>query len=219
MQAQDWNSNGDKIYYSDGFVGIGINDPKANLHVNGNIKAKGITSGRNRIVTEGPRKANHRGEGTQPKNGLVYRIVANLQAGAPIFQIQSRDQSVRFFAEHDGYTGATTNSAWFGGNYVNYFKSGLSIGGSTNLDAGYMLAVEGNVRARKVRVDNDAWPDYVFADTYELPSLTEVESFINEASHLPGVPSAAEVESEGVELSEMNAILLQKLEELTLLHY
>ena len=52
--------------------------------------------------------------------------------------------------------------AWFGGNYVNYFKSGLSIGGSTNLD-GYMLTVKGDVRARKVRVDNDAWPDYVFA--------------------------------------------------------
>ena len=52
-------------------------------------------------------------------------------------------------------------------------------------------------------------------DTYELPSLTEVEAFINEASP-SGVPSAAEVESEGVELSEMNAILLQKLEELTL---
>jgi hypothetical protein len=58
--------------------------------------------------------------------------------------------------------------------------------------------------------------NYVFETGYDLPSLTSVEQFITTNKHLPNVPSAAEVETEGIDLGEMDKILLQKVEELTL---
>jgi len=60
------------------------------------------------------------------------------------------------------------------------------------------------------------WGDYVFAPDYQLKSLSEVEGFICTHHHLPGIPSAAEVETAGVSLGEMRAKLLLKIEELTL---
>ena len=60
------------------------------------------------------------------------------------------------------------------------------------------------------------WPDYVFGEEYKLMSLGETEQYIKENGHLPGVPSAQEVEDEGLSLGEMNARLMQKVEELTL---
>ena len=59
------------------------------------------------------------------------------------------------------------------------------------------------------------WPDYVFKPGYKLKSLSEVESYVKENSHLPGVPSAAEVEK-SLDLAKMNAALLEKIEELYL---
>ena len=58
--------------------------------------------------------------------------------------------------------------------------------------------------------------DYVFAEDYNLKSLSEVENYVNEHKHLPGVPSAAEMEAEGISVSQMSNILLEKVEELTL---
>ncbi|MBV7531171.1 hypothetical protein [Chitinophaga sp. sic0106] len=78
------------------------------------------------------------------------------------------------------------------------------------------LSVNGTVLARKVKVTASEWPDYVFAKDYSLPSLLEVEKYIGEHQHLPGVPSATEVEREKVDLGAMNEILLRKIEELTL---
>jgi hypothetical protein len=81
----------------------------------------------------------------------------------------------------------------------------------------YQLYVEKGIRTEKVKVDAKGnWPDFVFEDNYTLPSLTEIEQFITTNKHLPNVPSAAEVEKEGVDLGEMDKILLQKIEELTL---
>lgn len=78
------------------------------------------------------------------------------------------------------------------------------------------LAVNGDIRAREIKVENGNWPDYVFAKSYVLPGLMETEAFIKEKGHLPGIPSAKEVAINGVDLGEMNAKLLQKIEELTL---
>ncbi len=81
----------------------------------------------------------------------------------------------------------------------------------------YSLFVRKGIRTEKVKVDNHgSWPDYVFADTYQLPTLQEVATFIAQNHHLPNVPSAEMVEKEGIDLGEMNATLLQKIEELML---
>lgn len=80
----------------------------------------------------------------------------------------------------------------------------------------YALSVDGDMIAKKCVIQVNSWADYVFADNYALPSLNEVESFVKENKHLPGVPNEAEIKENGVEIGEMNKILMQKVEELTL---
>jgi hypothetical protein len=81
----------------------------------------------------------------------------------------------------------------------------------------YKLAVKGSIGCSEVQVlDVTGWSDFVFAPNYSLRSLAEVETFINQNQHLPDVPSEKEVKANGYDVSEMNAILLQKIEELTL---
>ena len=80
---------------------------------------------------------------------------------------------------------------------------------------GWKLAVNGKVRAKEVKVET-AWSDFVFHKNYNLPTLVEVENHIKEKGHLKDIPSAKEVEENGIFLGEMDAKLLQKIEELTL---
>ncbi|MBD1261609.1 hypothetical protein HZY62_13475 [Maribacter polysiphoniae] len=86
--------------------------------------------------------------------------------------------------------------------------------GTTN-PGSYKLAVKGKIRAEEIKVES-GWADYVFKDDYYLPTLEEVEKHINEKGHLINIPSAEEVEANGIELGEMNKLLLEKIEELTL---
>lgn len=81
----------------------------------------------------------------------------------------------------------------------------------------FQLESNGLLRARSVKVDVNTWPDYVFEEDYELKSLEEIKAYIDANGHLPDVPSAEEVEKEGMNVADMNKILMQKLEELTLL--
>lgn len=66
-----------------------------------------------------------------------------------------------------------------------------------------------------VRLKED-FPDYVFSDNYQLMPLPTLKSYIKANAHLPGIPSADEVEQNGLDLGEMNRILVEKVEELTL---
>jgi hypothetical protein len=88
--------------------------------------------------------------------------------------------------------------------------------GTGNPPSMYKLAVEGTIGARKVKVQQGTWSDFVFHNDYKLPSLYEVESFVKQNKHLPGLPSEAEVLKDGLDVGEMNKLLLQKVEELTL---
>jgi hypothetical protein len=79
------------------------------------------------------------------------------------------------------------------------------------------LTVKGKIHAEEVRVDlNVPAPDYVFQKDYNLLSLSDIEIYINQNKHLPEVPSAKEMEEHGLNLKEMNLLLLKKVEELTL---
>lgn len=89
--------------------------------------------------------------------------------------------------------------------------------GTNTPPAGFKLAVTGSAIFTRVKVQAVGdWPDYVFNKNYQLPSLSYTENFIKKYQHLPGVPSAAEVEKNGIDVSETQAILLKKIEELTL---
>lgn len=78
------------------------------------------------------------------------------------------------------------------------------------------LSNQGHLKVRDVKVDLVAWPDYVFDKEYQLMPLSEVEVFIKQNGHLPNVPSAKVVETEGLNLGEMNKIFIEKIEQLTL---
>lgn len=72
------------------------------------------------------------------------------------------------------------------------------------------------IKADDINVNMNNAADYVFDENYNLKSLSEVESYVNEHKHLPGIPSAAEMEQNGVSVSAMSNMLLEKVEELTL---
>ena len=120
---------------------------------------------------------------------------------------------------HGLYVNTNTNCAWGiyqSGNTKNYFSGNTLIG--TTADHGYKLAVGGNMIAEQVKVKLQAtgWPDYVFGPSYRLPSLQQTEAFIKANGHLPEIPSAKQVEKEGLDLGGNQALLLKKIEELTL---
>jgi hypothetical protein len=93
--------------------------------------------------------------------------------------------------------------------------SGGNVGiGTTNPTE--KLSVNGRIRAKEVVVETANWSDYVFAEDYDLMPLAQVAAHIKEKKHLPGIPSAEDIESQGISLGEMQAILLAKIEELTL---
>ena len=81
----------------------------------------------------------------------------------------------------------------------------------------YLLSVKGTIGCGEVIVENvTGWADFVFEDDYNLMPLQELDSYIQENRHLPEIPTTEEVEENGISVGEMNAKLLQKIEELTL---
>jgi hypothetical protein len=92
----------------------------------------------------------------------------------------------------------------------------VGIGTSSTGDAGYKLFVETGIRTRKITVDQATWPDYVFRPGYMLLPLSSVAAYIKDNGHLPDMPSADSVAKNGVDLGSNQAVLLKKIEELTL---
>jgi chitodextrinase len=114
------------------------------------------------------------------------------------------------------YTSENSNLSTVDWTANNLFAN-QNLGIGTTDTQGYRLAVAGNVIAEGVRVELQVnWPDFVFEPEYKLPDLDEVRSHIKAFGHLPNVPSAKKVEQEGIDLGTMDAMLLQKIEELTM---
>ena len=90
-----------------------------------------------------------------------------------------------------------------------------NVGIGTKDPKDWKLAVNGKIRTKEIKVEAD-WADFVFYDNYKLPTLVDVENYIRANGHLKDIPSAKEVEKNGIYLGEMNSKLLQKIEELTL---
>ncbi|KAB5483643.1 hypothetical protein [Flagellimonas hadalis] len=105
------------------------------------------------------------------------------------------------------------NAHTYTGN-INLAEGKLGIG--TTTFGSHKLAVEGSIGAREIKVEASGWSDFVFAKDYEIPTLEELEAYILQNQHLPDIPNETEIIENGVNLGEMNAKLLQKIEELTL---
>jgi hypothetical protein len=82
--------------------------------------------------------------------------------------------------------------------------------------ANYKLGVDGDIVAKRCVIQVDQWADFVFQNNYQLPDLDEVHEYIQENKHLPGIPSETEIKEKGIDVGEMNRLLMQKVEELTL---
>jgi len=97
------------------------------------------------------------------------------------------------------------------------YCDGQNIGIGTSNTQGYKLAVAGDIITEKVKVATQSnWPDYVFDENYNLQNLQQLEKYIKTHGHLPNIPDAETIKEEGLDLGEMNAKLLEKIEELSL---
>jgi hypothetical protein len=130
---------------------------------------------------------------------------------------------IRFFANIDnGINGLQIQTASSTASYSNLgYSTKMTICTNGNIGIGtinpsYLLDVLGTIRAKEVKVDLNGVADFVFDSNYKLRPLSEVEQYVKEHKHLQEIPSAKEVEQNGVSLGEMQNKLLQKVEELTL---
>lgn len=123
-------------------------------------------------------------------------------------------------------TNTTKAAVSFGHNGIEAMRINqdgkVRIGNSTNdikTPAGYKLFVEDGILTEKVKVavkTTANWADYVFAEDYKLMPLSDVEKFTKENKHLPNVPSANQMVENGLDVAQMDAKLMEKIEELTL---
>lgn len=158
---------------------------------------------------------------------LKGKVLENLEIASTMgHEIElSGGNNASIFAHEDLFLMGGTNHAVHIGAYNNqnamYVNANgkVGIGVTDNMPGDYNLYVTKGILTERVKVASQGgteWPDFVFADSYELKSLEEVESFIEENHHLPEVPSAEEISKDGVDVYQMEATLLQKIEELTL---
>jgi len=216
LKAQDQTING-TTFKLNGQVGIGTANPTRILDINGSS----AVLGGNFIST-------------------TFSIVAEDESGAPARTASLELKGYEGRAKGIYISDKNLVSRWFIGEL--YSVNGIGIGYNSmgseveypahsqffvsvngNVGIGTVspdskLTVKGDLHAREVKVDLEGAvaPDYVFERDYSLRSLKEVEAFIQENHHLPEIPSAKMMEEEGIELKQMNLLLLKKIEELTL---
>ncbi|WP_299312821.1 pyocin knob domain-containing protein [uncultured Aquimarina sp.] len=210
---------------SGGNVGIGTTSPGAKLDVKGTIKSDKLlladpndTSDWNTLWRSGFYQSYNATNVPEP-NQWFWGINMNHSSNNPDYkyngQIVVKNNSVHpkmyFRSTNKEGSGTWARVVHSIGNQ--YIEGDLGIG-TTNPDA--KLAVNGNIHTKEVKVDLIGWADYVFTEDYNLPTLEQVEDHIATKGHLINIPSAAEVAEHGIQLGEMNAKLLEKIEELTL---
>ena len=184
-----------RIRNGSGNVGIGTINPSEKLDINGKLKLN------NTLIIDGVDTGNPSAQDEQLRLS-GYGILGN--RGAMYISNENAQGSISF------YVGGKHGS----GSHL-LIKSNGFVGIGTSNSGNFKLGVNGAIRAKEIKVDT-GWSDFVFEKDYDLPSLEEVANHIAQKGHLKDIPSAAEVEKEGVFLGEMDAKLLQKIEELTL---
>lgn len=175
---------------SSGRVGIGTTSPSSTFHVKVNGEAMRI-------------------EGTD----AFIQFFSGTTAKA---FIQRTGNDFKIGTSTGNSTGRLIFGTAGGGDQLWLLSDGRVSIGTSAAATGYKLSVDGKVMCEELRVEMSPWADYVFSEDYKLRPLSEVESFITANKHLPGVPSANEIESSGLDVGQMQATLMEKIEELTL---
>lgn len=146
-------------------------------------------------------------------------LLQNTTSGYPSLYLKDVSGSNSLRIDYNSIIGAGSNMYIRSGSGTNLFLNDTGGGkvGIGTISPDQKLTVKGKIHAEEVIIDLAVpAPDYVFEKTYDLKPLDEVKKYINENKHLPEVPSAKEMEKDGVKVGEMEMILLKKIEELTL---
>ena len=189
-----------------GNIGIGTKTPSAQLHTTGSVRLAGLTndSTKTRIVV------------SDTSGNLYYRNAATLGGAGGWMTVGNTGTNPA--SNFIGTTDAQRLVFKTNGVETMTILTNGSVGiGTPSMPAGdAKLAVKGTIYAQKVRVTPSGWADYVFKKDYHLPSLAQVERYINEHQHLQGMIPASDVEKRGVDIGDNQVMLLKKIEELTL---
>jgi hypothetical protein len=219
-----------RILGASGNVGIGTIAPATRLHVVGTTRLQGATG----IIGTTTITGNASVSGTTSLTGDLF-VPANIRnnntAGAQIVKISTTagsDCGIQFNRPGVGFfdfrmvniggnlrwQGSTDEFATINNEFMNLNLSNgnLGIGASPGTAK---LSVCGTVRCTELRVET-GWCDYVFAKDYKLRPLEEVEAFIEENHHLPDIDPGVSIETDGLNVGEMSAKMIKKIEELTL---
>ncbi len=192
----------------DGNVGIGTNSPTQKLDIFNvaPFNTNGVSEAQDHISLSSPDPGNGSFFG-----GITWKVDGGRRRAAIAATRENADTDylgLAFFTQGTDGPGTMFESMRITRN------GAVGIGTSSPSSK---LTVKGDIHAEEVRVDLTVpGPDYVFEEDYDLPTLESIQNYIRENKHLPGVPSADEMEEDGIDLGVMNMLLLKKIEELTL---
>jgi len=196
-----WTVGTNQITYNGGNVGIGLAIPTEKFHIKGTGSVYGLI---------------------KSTNSNSYWVADSGNHGCGL--IMKRDDVVKTYVYwSSSQAGGSGFGIFTGGKNLFQIKDNGNVivgdGSTTEAPpAGFRLSVDKGIITKQVKVclDASSWCDYVFDKDYPRNSIAYVENFINENKHLPNVPSAEEVEEEGINLGEMDATLLRQIEEIWL---
>lgn len=192
--------------------GNNINSTSFKVSKNGNVNIKVPNTS---FISGGPAVALGIYQNDQTTGGLIGQVIeTDYSAGG--FQntvlLVNRDDTKAFSIHKKNGNGIVENFLTMGSGHT---YIGVKKAGGAHSDA--MLSVYGKIVATSCYITVADWADYVFDKNYKLPNLYEIENFYKEHKHLPEIPSEKEVIENGVDVAEMNKLLLKKIEEMTIL--
>lgn len=208
---------------NNGYVGIGTNSPERNLHIKGNTPCVGLNCSVAYPNDPLPATTYLRIEdnvsdinGNSVATNKWDLAVSGIQNRFFIQRVNANAEALTILNNNNIGVGTTNPAQKFHVNGKAVFDDNVGIG--TISTGSFKLAVEGKVGAREFKVTQASpWPDYVFAPNYNLMPIDQVAAYIKVNKHLPGIPSAKEIEeNHGFDIGATQIKLLEKVEEMML---